>query len=133
MIQLVWNDDAEKYLQGIKECGSSTIEKRERCCKSEIKKSTSTTKSIIDMFSAQFNKNKSPNERVLSSSLPAIFSPKNIEKKVRKTRFESQTRAIHDLSGLLRLKTVQMDKYTHVLDHKSNLHRRHQMVQSFCG
>ncbi len=60
-----------------------------------------------------------------------IFSPKNIGKKVRKTRFESQTRAVHDLSELLRVKTVQIDKYRHVLDNNSNLYRRHQMVQSF--
>ena len=83
------------------------------------------------MFSAQFNKNQSQDERVLSTSLPTIFPPKNTGKEVRETRFESQTRAVHDLSELLRLKTVQMDKYGHVLDHKSNLYRRHQMVQSF--
>ncbi len=87
--------------------------------------------SIIDMFSAQFNKNKSLDDRVLSPSLPAIFSPKNIGKKVKDTRFESQTRVVHNLSALLRLKTVKMDKYGYVMDHKLNFSRRHQMVQSF--
>ncbi len=96
-----------------------------------MKKSASTIKSIVDMLSAQFNKNQSRNERVSSTSLPAIFSPKNTRKEVRETRFESQTRAVHDFSELLRLKTVQMNKYGHVLDHISNLYRRHQMVQSF--
>ncbi len=93
--------------------------------------SASTTRSIVDIFSAQLNKNQSRDERVLSTSLPAIFSPKNTENEVRGTRFESQTQAVHDLSELLRLKTVQMDKYGLVLDHKSNLYWKHQMVQSF--
>ncbi len=60
------------------------------------------------MFSAQFNENQSRDERVLSTSLPAIFSPENTRKEVR------ETRAVHDLSELLRLKTIQMDKYGHV-------------------
>ena len=96
-----------------------------------MEKSASNTKSIVDMFSAQFNKNQSRDERVLSTSLPAIFSPKNTGKEAKKTRFESQTRAVHDLSESLRLKIIQMDKYSHVLDHKSNFYWRYQIVQSF--
>ncbi len=69
-------------------CGSSATKRRERHCKREIEKSASRTRSIVDMFSAQFNKNQSRNERVLSTSLPAIFSSKNTEKNVRETRFE---------------------------------------------
>ena len=90
-IQPVWKNDAGKYLRGIRGCGSSATEKRERRRKRELAKSASTTKSIIDMFSAQFNKNQSLDKRVLSASLPAIFLPKNTEKKVKETRFESQT------------------------------------------
>ena len=86
-----------------------------------MEKSASTIKSTFDMFSAQFNKNQSRDERVLSTSLPAIFLPKNTEKETRETRFESQTRIVHNLSELLRLNIVQMNKYGHVLDHKSNL------------
>ena len=81
VIQPVWNDDLGEYLQGIRRCDSSPKEKYEQCCKKEIEKSVSTTKSIVDIFSAQFNKNQSQDERVLSSSLPAIFSPKNTGKK----------------------------------------------------
>ncbi len=131
IIQPVWNDDADEYLRGIRGCVSSAIEKRERYCKREMEKSASTTRSIVDMFSAKFNENQSQDERILSASLPAIFSPKNTGREVRETQFESQTRAVHDLSELLRLKTVQTDKYGHVLDPKSSLYRRHQMVQSF--
>ena len=115
IIQLVWNDDACEYLRGIRRCGSSSKEKRERHCKREMEKSASTTKSIVDVFSAQFNKNQSRDECVVSTSPPAIFLPKNTEKEVEETRFESQTRAVYDLSELLRLKTVQMNKYEHVL------------------
>ena len=86
-----------------------------------MEKSASTTRSIVDMFSASFNKNESRDERVLSTSLPAIFSPKNTAKKLRETLFESQTRVVYGLSELLRLNTVQMDKYRHVLGHKLNL------------
>ena len=52
--------------------------------------------------------------------------PKNLRgKKWQKveTLFESQTRAVHDLGELLRLKTKEIDKYEHVLDPKSNLYR----------
>ena len=128
IIQPVWNDDAGEYLRGIRGCGSSAIEKRERRYKRGIEKSASITRSIVGMFSAQLNKNQSRDERVLSTSLPTIFSPKNKRKEVRETRFESQTQAVHDLSELLRLETVQIDKHRHVLDHKSNLYLGHQMV-----
>lgn len=47
------------------------------------------------------------------------------------TLFELRTRAVHDLTDLLRLKTKQMDTYGHVLDPKSNFYHCHQMVQSF--
>ena len=60
-----------------------------------------------------------------------MFSPKSSGEKVGETKLKSQTRAVHDLSKLLRLKTTQIDKYGHVLNHKSNLYRRHLMVQSF--
>ena len=85
IIQSVWNDDAGEYLQGIRGHGSSVTEKRESRCKREMKKSASTTRLIVDIFSAQFNKNQSQDELVLSASLPAIFLPKNRGKEVRET------------------------------------------------
>ncbi len=85
IIQPVWNDDADEYLRGIRGHGSSVTEKRERHCKREMEKLASTTRSIVNIFSAHFNKNQSRDERVLSSSLLAIFSPKNKRKKVRET------------------------------------------------
>ncbi len=65
-----------------------------------MKNLASTTRSIFDMSSAQFNKNQFRDERVVSISLIAIFSPKNTGKEVKETQFESQTRAINDLSEL---------------------------------
>ena len=96
-----------------------------------MEKLASTTRSIVDRFSAHLNKNQSQDERALSAFSPPIFSPKSTEKEVKETQLESQTRAVYDLGKLLRLKPVQMDKYGHVLDHKSNLYWRHQTVQSF--
>ena len=130
-IQPVCKDNAGEYLRGIRGCGSSATEKRERRRKRDMEKSASTTRSIVDIFSAQLNKNQSRDECILSASLPTISSPKSTGKEVRETRFGSQTRAIHDLGELLRLKTVQMDRYGHVLAHKSDLYLRHQMVQRF--
>ena len=88
IIMPVWKDDAGGYRRGIRGCGSSAIEKHERHCKREMEKSASTTRSIVDMFSPQLNKNQSQDERVLSTSSPAIFPPKNTGKKVRETRFK---------------------------------------------
>lgn len=55
------------------------------------------------MFLAQIKKNQ-PYVSVISS--PTIFPPKNMKKKIKETRFELQTQAIHNLSELLCLKTV---------------------------
>ncbi len=85
IIQLVWNDDAGEYLLGIRGCSSSAKEKREQHYKKEMEKSVSTTWSIVDMFSAQFNKNQSQDELGLPTSLPAIFLSKNTGKEVRET------------------------------------------------
>ena len=47
------------------------------------------------------------------------------------TLLELQTRAVYNLTNLLRLKTKQLDIYKHVLDPKSNFYCHYQMVQSF--
>ena len=84
----VWKDDAGEYLRGIRGCGSSATEKRERRRKREMEKSASTTRSIVDMFSAQLNKNQSQDERTSSAPSLPIFPPKH---KVKETKLESQT------------------------------------------
>ncbi len=81
IIQSVENGDAGEYLRGIRECDSSTTEKCKQRREREIKKSASTTRSIVDIFSAKFNKNQSQDQRVLSTSLTAIFSSRNTRKK----------------------------------------------------
>lgn len=124
----VWKDDADGYLEGVRECGSSTTEKWER--KRKLEKSAPTIRSIVDIFPTQLNKNQFSGKGPLPN-LPAVSPPKISKEKVRETRFKSQTRAVHDLGELLCLKTAQIDRYGHVLDYKSNLYLRHQMVDSF--
>lgn len=81
------------------------------------------------MFSAQSNKNQSsdisPSPAILRAAV--VFSQKTSEKKVKETQLKSQTRAVYNLGKLSRPKTVQMD-YGYVLDHKSNLYLRHQLI-----
>lgn len=130
----VWKDNAGGYLRVVRGCGSSTIRKRENQRKRELEKSASTTRSIVDMFSAQSNKTLSTSSPAFpspASPSPAILSPKSSTRKGKETRGELQTQAAQELGELLRLKTVQMSRYGHVLDPKSNLYLRHQMVQSF--
>lgn len=85
----------------------------------------------MDMFSTQLKKSQSSDKSPLSTPTPAVFPLKISKDKVRERRLESQTRAVHDLDELFRLKTKQMDRYGHILDHKSNLYLQYQMKQSF--
>ena len=78
----VWKDDAGEYLRGIRGCGSSATEKRERRRKREMEKSASITRSIVDMISAQLNENRSQDECALSAPLSAIFPPKREVKEI---------------------------------------------------
>ena len=130
----VWKDDAGSYLRGIKGCGSSATEKRERRRNRELEKSASQTRSIVEIFSAQRDKNHSHDKDVTPDAASAAPPPKALRdgrlQKV-ETLFEKQTRAAHDLGKLLCHKAKQISRYGHVLDSKSNLYRRHQMVQSF--
>ena len=128
-----WKDKAGGYLRGIKGCGSSVTQKREKRRIRELEKSASQTRSIVDMFSIQRNRNQSHNINPTSDAAPAPSPVQPLRKdKVQKVeKLESQTQAVHDLGELLRLKTKQLDNYGHLLDHKSNFYRRHQMVQSF--
>ena len=130
----VWKDDAGSYLRGIKGCGSSATEKRERRRNRELEKSASQTRSIVEMFSAHRDKNQS-HDKDVTPDATSVPPPSKTLKEGRlqkvETLFEKRTQAAHDLGELLRLKTKQMDRYGHVLDSKSNLYRRHQMVQSF--
>ena len=127
-------DDAGSYLRGMNKCGSSATKKGENRRNRELEKSAFQTRSIVEMFSIQHNKNQSSDKdltlEATSAPPPPKFSRLGRLQKV-ETLFEAQTRAAHDLGELLRLKTNQIDRYGHVLDYKSNLYRRHQMVQSF--
>ena len=129
-----WKSDAGGYLRGVRGCGSSATETREKRRKKELEKSASCTRSITDMFSAQHNRNRLHHSTSLPTPLLPSFLPKSpphqVVKKV-ETKFELQTRAVHDLGELLRLKSQQRDKYGHELSHRSSYYRRHQMVRSF--
>lgn len=98
----VWKDNAGGYLRGVRESGSSTTKKRERQRKSELKKSASTIRSIVDMFSAQSKKTPF----ILSLAVPPSKSSKE---KVKETRQELETQALQELGDLLRLITSQMN------------------------
>lgn len=80
-----------------------------------MEKLISIIKSIVNLFLAQFKKNQSQNKYILSVFLLAIFLSKNIEKKVKKLYFNYKLK-------LLYLKIVQINKYGHVLNFKSNLY-----------
>ncbi len=86
------------------------------------------------MFSAHRDKNQSHDKDVTPNIASVAPPPKTLkEGRLQKmeTLFEKQTGAAHDLCELLHLKTKRIDRYRHVLDLKSNLYRRHQMIQSF--
>lgn len=68
----VWKDDADGYLQGVR----------------ELEKSVST---IVDMFSTHLNKNRPSDQDLLLSPPPTDIPSKISKKKGRETRFESQT------------------------------------------
>ena len=92
----IWKDDAGSYLRGIKGCGSSATENREKRRKRELEKSASQTGSIVEMFSTQRSKNQSHNENPLLEATPAP-SPSKIPRggKLEKveTVLELQTQA----------------------------------------
>ena len=64
-----WRQDADGYLRGVRGCGSSATEKRERQRKRELEKSASQTRSIVGIFSAQRNKSNSDNATSMPGSL----------------------------------------------------------------
>ena len=113
----IWKDEAGSYLRGIKVCGSSATEKREKRRNRKLEKSASQTRSIVDMFSIQRKRieshdtNPIPDVALASPRTQALRGDK-IQKV--ETLFESRTRAIHDLSKLLRLKTQQLDRSGHL-------------------
>ena len=129
-----WKGDTGGYLRGVRGCGSSATEKRERRRKRELEKSASQTQSIVEMFSTQLNKRKSDSIEPMIDSLPPLPAPKSLQirgEKRGETKIKLQTQAVKDLDDLLLRKTEQISKYGQVLAPKSNYHWRHQMVQSF--
>ena len=132
--QPTWSTDAGGYLRGVRGCGSSATEKRERRKKRELEKSASHTRSITDMFAVQTKKNELANVDDLSLTPAAFFPLANLSKggkNKKKSASELGTQAAHEISELLRLKTAQIEKYGTEFSHRSNFFRRHQMVQSF--
>lgn len=93
----IWKDDASGYLRGVRGCGSLTTEKHERKRKKELEKSASSTRPIVDMFSAQSSKNRSSDKDLLPIPSPTV-SLKTSKKKLKENRHESQTRAVQTTS-----------------------------------
>lgn len=99
-----------------------------------MEKSASGSRSIVEMYSSQHSKNQSCSQDTISNFAPVPLLSTELRGKksqVVETLFELRTRAVQDLTDLLSLKTKQIDTYGHMLDPKSNFHRRHRMVQRF--
>ena len=103
----VWKDDAGSYLRGMKGCGLSATEKRERRRNRELEKSAFQTRSIVEMFSAHCDKNQSHDKDVTPDAASVIPPPKTLkEGRLQKVEmiFEKQTQAAHDLGNYYSLK-----------------------------
>ena len=98
-----WKSEAGGYLHGVRGCGSHATKEREIKHKKELEKSASHTRSIMEMFSAQQNKEQ-PSSKLLSSSDLSQSASSKVVKKV-ETRVELQKKVAHNLEELLRLKT----------------------------
>ena len=99
------------------------VQTDEKQRKKELEKSASHSRLIVDMFSAQHERNKLHHSVPHSDS--AMFPKKSTDKVVKKleTKSELQGRAVHDLGELLRLKMQQIDKYGYELSHNSSYYR----------
>lgn len=75
-----WREDTSEYLWGVRRCGSSATEKGERQRKRELEKLASQIQSIVEMFSAQFNKNKPDNTDPTPDSSSSLSAPKGLQR-----------------------------------------------------
>ena len=116
------NSKSGNHLRAIRGTGSLSTEKRKRQAKRELQKSALDTPSIAMMFARQKHCGSGKN---ISKDQIMTFLP------FEETKEEIRTRAAHDLSELLCLKTKQVKTYRTALIPQSNLYMRHQMVQSF--
>ena len=106
-----------RIVTGLAKMGSAPTEKRERQRKRELEKSASQTRSIVKMFSAQFNKNKSDNTKSHAQSLIIFFCAQKCTKRgVEKgeAKVELRTQAVNDLEEFL------LNNYRHILAPKSS-------------
>lgn len=101
---LVWKKNTGKYLQNIKSYDLLSIKKHEQYYKREFKKLASTIKVIVNMFLAQIKKINIIKYTFQLFLYFLFFFKKYREKK---TKFKSQTWAVHNLNKLLYLKTIQ--------------------------
>ena len=129
IFELVWKSEAGGYLRGVRGCCSHATKEQEIKRKKELEKSASHTQWIVEMFSAQQNKEQLSSKPSSSPDLSQNASFK-VVKRV-KTRVELQKKALHDLEELLRLKRQQIDKYRYELSPQSNYYHCHQMIRSF--
>lgn len=88
------------------------------------------TNSLVNLFSAQRNTDRSKNiDHILSFLLVSESLAMRSIRRV-KTKIKSQTQVVHDLENLLHLQTKQTTKYGHVPALKSNYLCYHHIVQS---
>ena len=78
----IWNDNAGGYLRGMRGCGLLATKKRERRRKRELEKSASQTRSIVEMFSVQRNKDLSHHKDPIFGTPPAVSVPETLKRGV---------------------------------------------------
>ena len=126
----VFHPGSGDYLRAVRRSGSLSTGKRERRQIRELEKAALNSLSIKTMFAAQQlytpQKNPPASENTVSQSLI-----EKDNKEVSENKETIKTKAVHDLSELMRLKTEQLKKYGAILIPQSNLYLRHQMIQSF--
>ena len=135
-VELCWTDGAGADFRAGWGTGS---ERQNRCIRQhqrELEHAASQSYSITSMFERQRNLGLS----IRSEEGPQSASLKDIERatpqisksaSLQQRNEEARLKALNDLTRFLGLKKGQEEKYGRVLSPRSNLYRRHIMVQSF--
>lgn len=107
-----WEKNAGRHLWGVRGCGPSATDKSGRRRKQKLEKSAFYTRSIVEMFSVQPNKNRLNDKYSISASIPTPSATAHVQKEgkeIVKTKIQLQTEAALDLRELLGLKSQQME------------------------
>lgn len=114
---LKWREGAGSNLKRSYGSGSERTTKRQRRHQRELARAASNTPDITDLFRRSQE----------LQGLRLRLSPIDTEA----SRHEKRRSALEDLQKLLSCKTLQIEKYGHVLLPQSDFYRRHCMVKNF--